>query len=121
MTLTFLRSLLFIRRPQQRAVQLTLDMGLLAALTLRVLHFLYALISLIYSFWRRQTRPSPQPLQSSRQRLPKNLALVFVGDANIPQDVVNQTILLSCMNAVEWCRVVGIPKLTIYEEHGTKT
>jgi dehydrodolichyl diphosphate syntase complex subunit NUS1 len=93
-------------------------MDLLPAIVLRVLHFLYALISLVYSFWRRQTRPTPQPLRSARRRLPKNLALVFVGDRNIPQSVVENTILQSCMNAVEWCRILGIPKLTVYEEHG---
>ncbi|KAJ3569774.1 hypothetical protein NP233_g4830 [Leucocoprinus birnbaumii] len=93
-------------------------MGLLAALVLRVLHFLYALVSLLHSFWCRQTRPSPQPLQASRRRLPKNLALVFVGDPNIPRDILEKTILQSCLNVVEWCRTLGIPKLTIFEEHG---
>lgn len=105
-------------RAQRSSVWSFMDMDLLAALALRVLHFIYALISLIHSFWCRQTRPSPQSLQSPRQRLPKNLALTFVGDANIPPDVVEQTILQSCMNIVEWCRTLGIPKLTIYEEHG---
>lgn len=93
-------------------------MDLLAALVLRVLHFLYALISLIHSFWRHQTRLPPQPLQAPRRRIPENLALVFVGDSNIPRDVLEKTILQSCMNVVEWCRKLGIPKLTIYEEYG---
>jgi len=94
------------------------DMGLLTALVLRVLHFCYALLSLVRSLWRRQTRPSPQPLCAPRRRVPENLALVFVGDTNIPRNVVEKTILQSCLNAVEWCRTLGISKLTIYEEHG---
>ncbi|KXN90070.1 Nogo-B receptor [Leucoagaricus sp. SymC.cos] len=93
-------------------------MDLVAALVLRVLHFLYALVSLFHSFWCRQTRMPPQPLHFPRRRLPKNLALVFVQDVNIPRDVVELTILRSCMNAIEWCQATGIPKLTIYEERG---
>jgi len=93
-------------------------MGLLAALILRVLHSCYALLSLVHSFWHRQTRPSPQPLCAPRRRVPENLALVFVGDTNIPRNVIEKTILQSCLNAVEWCRALGISRLTIYEEHG---
>jgi len=93
-------------------------MGLLAALILRVLHSCYALFSLVHSFWHRQTRPSPQPLCAPRRRVPENLALVFVGDTNIPRNVIEKTILQSCLNAVEWCRALGISRLTIYEEHG---
>ncbi|EKM83917.1 hypothetical protein AGABI1DRAFT_51492 [Agaricus bisporus var. burnettii JB137-S8] len=93
-------------------------MDLLPALILRVLHFLYALTSLARSFWKRQTRPYPRTLQSPRQKLPKNLAVVFVGDTNISPDIVQRTIFESLLNLVEWCRIVGIPKLIIYEEHG---
>lgn len=93
-------------------------MGLLAALVLRVLHFFYALSLLIHSFWSHQTRPSPQPLCTPRRRVPKNLALVFAGDKNLPRNVLEKTILQSCVNVVEWCQVLGISKLTIYEEHG---
>ncbi|KAF9453860.1 hypothetical protein P691DRAFT_562618 [Macrolepiota fuliginosa MF-IS2] len=93
-------------------------MELLPALVLRILHFLYALISLFHSFWKRQTRPYPQSLESPRRRLPQNLALVFVADINIPTSTVEKTILQSVLNAIEWCRTVGIPKLTLYEEHG---
>ncbi|KAL9716287.1 hypothetical protein Ac2012v2_000733 [Leucoagaricus gongylophorus] len=93
-------------------------MGLLAALVLRVLHFFYALSLLIHSFWSHQTRPSPQPLCTPRRRVPKNLALVFAGDKNLPRNVLEKTILQSCVNVVEWCQTLGISKLTIYEEHG---
>lgn len=94
-------------------------MDLLPVLILRVLHFLYALVSLIHSFWKRQTQPHPQSLQTRRRKLPKNLAVIFVVDTNIPSDVVQKTIFESLLNLVEWCRTVGIPKLTIYEQHGS--
>lgn len=113
-------------RPRRRLVKLnslffchSSDMDLLPALILRVLHFLYALTSLARSFWKRQTRPYPRTLQSPRQKLPKNLAVVFVGDTNISPDIVQRTIFESLLNLVEWCRIVGIPKLIIYEEHGS--
>jgi dehydrodolichyl diphosphate syntase complex subunit NUS1 len=94
-------------------------MDLLPALILRVLHFLYALTSLARSLWRRQTRPYPRSLRSPRQKLPENLAVVFVIDTNIPPDIVRKTLFESLSNLVEWCRIVGIPRLIIYEEHGS--
>lgn len=87
-------------------------------LALRTLHFLYAAIARIGSFCYHQTCPPPQLLQSARLRLPKNLALVFVSSANVPQDAAEQVMIQSCRNAVEWCGTLGIPKLTIYDRNG---
>jgi dehydrodolichyl diphosphate syntase complex subunit NUS1 len=94
-------------------------MDLVPALILRVLHFLYALTSLVRSFWRRQTRPCPRSLRFPRQKLPENLAVIFVIDSNIPPDTIRKTLFESLSNLVEWCRIVGIPRLIIYEEHGS--
>ncbi|RDB28798.1 hypothetical protein Hypma_015567 [Hypsizygus marmoreus] len=90
-------------------------MGLLAAVLLRALHFIYALVVLVCSFWNRFTLSHPL---ATRRRVPKHLALLLVADRHVPSQALDDCLLQSVINAVACCRAAGVDKLTVYEEHG---
>ena len=69
-------------------------------------------------FWKQLSSPTPKPLQAPRRRIPKHLAMVFIIDPNIYEDTVQTVLIESALNLIEWCQTIGIPKLTLYEEHG---
>jgi dehydrodolichyl diphosphate syntase complex subunit NUS1 len=92
-------------------------MGLLATFSLRALHIFYTLALFIYSSWKRLTGTSPQPLEATRRRIPKHLAVVLVIDPNSSEDI-EKSLISTIANVVGWCRIIGTQKLTIYEEHG---
>jgi dehydrodolichyl diphosphate syntase complex subunit NUS1 len=93
-------------------------MHLLFALSLRVLHFIYALVIHVRSYWKRYTWSPPQPLSAARKRLPKHLAIILVADTQLAEEATEKLLSDSVVNAVGWCRASGIQKLTIYEENG---
>lgn len=89
-----------------------------AALSLRILHYIYALSFLVYSCWKRFTWATPQSLATARGRIPKHLALLLVADPGAALDASEELITRSVIDTVGWCRAIGIEKLTVYEEHG---
>lgn len=93
-------------------------MHLLFALSLRVLHFIYALVIHVRSYWKRYTWSPPQPLSAARKRLPKHLAIILVADTQLTEEATERLLSDSVVNAVDWCRASGIQKLTVYEENG---
>jgi dehydrodolichyl diphosphate syntase complex subunit NUS1 len=93
-------------------------MHLLFALSLRVLHFIYALVIHVRSYWKRYTWSPPQPLSAARKRLPKHLAIILAADTQLAEEATEKLLSDSVVNAVGWCRASGIQKLTIYEENG---
>ena len=93
-------------------------MHLLFALSLRVLHFIYALVAHVHSYWKRYTWSPPQPLSAARKRLPKHLAIILVPDTQLAEEATEKLLSDSVVNAVGWCRTSGIQKLTVYEENG---
>ena len=93
-------------------------MGLFFAVLLRALHFFYAATLAVKLFWKRQTGVSPQPLTASRRRLPKHLAIVFAVDPSLQEEVAQDVLTESVVDAVTWCQAIGVQKLTIYEERG---
>ncbi|KAF9457056.1 hypothetical protein BDZ94DRAFT_1274119 [Collybia nuda] len=94
-------------------------MASVANVSLRVVHFIYALVIFIYSCWKRLTWSHPLPLTATRRRIPKHLALLLVTGSGDEHEDTEHTIVRSVINAVAWCRFSGIQKLTVYEEHGT--
>lgn len=93
-------------------------MRALYAFFLQTFHIVYAIILLIRSFWQRNSAPAPQPLRASRPRIPKHLAIVFNIDPVVSDAVAQEILTESVVDAVSWCRTVGIGKLTVYEESG---
>lgn len=93
-------------------------MASVANLSLRAIHFIYAFVIFVYSCWKRLTWTTPLPLTAARRRIPKHLALLLVTDSGDVQEDSEDIIIRSVLNAVAWCRVIGIEKLTVYEEHG---
>jgi len=70
-------------------------------------------------------RRAPQPLRASRRRLPKHLAVIFgdyYGDRSRSR-MTSRTAELgdtieSVRRLVEWCRVIGIGVLSVYDQQG---
>ncbi|KAF9015119.1 hypothetical protein BDQ17DRAFT_1229585 [Cyathus striatus] len=93
-------------------------MPLIASFFLRLIHFIYAVVIALHSFWKRRTMISPLPIGAPRRRIPKHLALLFVVDSNSNAEQAETALVESVVNAVEWCRTAGIENLTVYEESG---
>jgi dehydrodolichyl diphosphate syntase complex subunit NUS1 len=85
---------------------------------LHTIHFIYGLFTKARLFWRQLSLAVPKPLQAPRRRIPKHLAVTFIIDSNIYTDTVQTTLAESALKIIEWCQIAGIPKLTLYEEHG---
>jgi hypothetical protein len=93
-------------------------MALLAAFSLKALHIFYSLALLVYSGWKRLTGASPQPLEATRRRIPKHLAVIIAVDPKSSCEDVEKSLIGTIVNVVAWCRIIGTQKLTVYEEHG---
>ncbi|KAF9040574.1 hypothetical protein BJ165DRAFT_308203 [Panaeolus papilionaceus] len=91
-------------------------MRLLLLLILHSFHYVYSLILTLRSFCQPNTT-TPQPLRAPRRRVPKHLSILFVTDSTTSRDTCRTLISESVLNAVEWCRSIGISKLTVYEEN----
>ncbi|KIM48242.1 hypothetical protein M413DRAFT_439968 [Hebeloma cylindrosporum] len=90
-------------------------MRVLFALLLYAFHFIYTIIVRVRCLWPRSST-APQPIQSTRHRIPKHLAIVFVINEAISLETVQDVLCTSVLNAVEWCQSIGIKKLTVYDE-----
>jgi dehydrodolichyl diphosphate syntase complex subunit NUS1 len=62
--------------------------------------------------------PSPQPLEATRRRIPKHLAVVLVVDPNSSHEDLENLLIGTIVNLVGWCRTIGTQKLTVYDEYG---
>jgi undecaprenyl pyrophosphate synthase len=67
---------------------------------------------------------APQPLRASRRRLPRHLAVVF-GDyygvnrsRMTPRAAEFEDTMESVRRLVEWCRVIGVGILSVYDQQG---
>ena len=85
---------------------------------LHVFHFFRAAILAARSGWGRHFGAAPQPLRTPRRRIPKHLAISLVVDKLICEDTAQEVLTKSVMDAVSWCRTIGINKLTVYKENG---
>ncbi|KAF8905538.1 hyphal tip protein [Gymnopilus junonius] len=91
-------------------------MWLFFELLLGVLHFIYAGALAAKLFWKRHSRPIPQPLTAFRRRIPKHLSIIFAVHPTLSEEVTQEVLTESVVDAVAWCRTIGIKKLTVYEE-----
>lgn len=96
----------------------------IARLFLSVLHFLYSFLGSFPALLCRP-RSTPKDLTSPRRRLPTNLAILFVTEPNYvssttpSSSVVQDALLDGISDLIIWCRITGIPELTIYDKSGT--
>ncbi|KAJ7706226.1 hyphal tip protein, partial [Mycena rosella] len=93
-------------------------MALLESAFLRVLHSFYFLIALFSACWHRIHITPPLPLEATRRRTPQHLALLLVPDSAHDLAVVRESLLESVRLTVDWCRAVGVQKLTLYDSEG---
>ncbi|KIY50452.1 hypothetical protein FISHEDRAFT_39045 [Fistulina hepatica ATCC 64428] len=92
-------------------------MGLPLCLLLRLVHVIYFLVLRCSARWRTRSEPAPWPLLAPRIRIPKHLALLLVLDGHTDAETtecVSQTV----QRAVDWCRQLGVEKLTLYDRDG---
>jgi len=94
-------------------------MALVVRLVLCVLHFFYSLFLVILSFRSRYFRSAPRPLSAKRSKIPSHLVLVLASQE--PDLCVSeaQEAFLGCIeDAITWCRVAGIQRLSVYDRLG---
>jgi undecaprenyl pyrophosphate synthase len=91
----------------------------------RALLWLFHLFLNLYRFIScLRPRRAPQPLRVSRRKLPKHLAVIF-GDyygVNRPRMTIRAAELEDTMESVrrlvEWCRIIGVGILSVYDQQG---
>ncbi|KAH9944321.1 uncharacterized protein BXZ73DRAFT_87239 [Epithele typhae] len=92
-------------------------MAWLAKLALAVLHCLYHLVLVLKSL-ASKTRKSPKLLTAQRSNVPRHLALALVPNPLDDEETNEKYMLDSVEKVAEWCQVVGIPRLTVYDQNG---
>lgn len=69
-------------------------------------------------------RRAPQPLRASRRKLPKHLAVVFGDYYGVHRSQMTsraaefEDTMESVRRLVEWCRVIGVGILSVYDQQG---
>ena len=92
-------------------------------------HALLWLFHLFLNFYRfvscLRPRRAPRPLRASRRKLPKHLAVVlgdYYGDRSrsqmTPRSTELEDTIESVRRLVEWCRVIGVGILSVYDRQG---
>ncbi|KAJ7125624.1 hypothetical protein C8R43DRAFT_1029634 [Mycena crocata] len=93
-------------------------MAVLEYVCLRVIHSFHFLIALFSACWHCFHWTPPLPLQVTRRRTPHHLALLLVSDSVYGSDITQEFLLETVNRTVDWCRAVGIEKLTVYDNEG---
>jgi hypothetical protein len=109
------------RCSQNRIAYFGASMSVLAKvlqLVLRVLLHSFHLISLLVASWHRLFSTPPLPLQVTRRRIPRHLAVLLVLDSPHEPALIHESLLEIASRTVGWCRSVGIEKLTLYDSEG---
>lgn len=92
-------------------------MSVLASVTLAILHFLYRLV-LIFRTLSFRLHKVPRPLVAERSNLPKHLALSIIPNEAADGETNEKYMLDSVEKVATWCQVVGIRRLTVYDQEG---
>ena len=85
---------------------------------LTLLHFLRTAWIIFVALLYHPFVPNPLPLDASRSKIPRNLALVLSETSSDPSEEEIDAILKSVVHAVEWCEAVGVKSLCVYDQHG---
>ncbi|KAK0446408.1 uncharacterized protein EV420DRAFT_1767786 [Desarmillaria tabescens] len=93
-------------------------MAVVAFLFLRLIHALYSIAVFVSSCWQRFNFVPPLPLNATRRRVPKHLAVIFVPDLDVHPDITHVCLLESVYRTIDWCRELGIEKVTLYDSEG---
>jgi len=94
------------------------SLHMLAYLSLRILHAIYSL-SIAFSDLSIFGPRTPQSLTTKRRQIPDHLAVLLIPDYDLETSIIEETFIETVENAVQWCRIVGIPRLTVYDSEGT--
>ena len=66
-------------------------------------------------------RSDPLPLVAERPKLPRHLALSLVPNVLADEEASEKYMLNSVEKVANWCQVVGIRRLTVYDREGACT
>lgn len=92
-------------------------MSLLATTCLILVHIVYALFNAVYALFARHAQ-SPHSLTAPRRRIPGHLSLLLTSDDGANEEDVRYVYERAVRDAMRWCRVVGIPRLSAYDAKG---
>lgn len=95
-------------------------MRILFDFILHAIHFIFALFIKARLIWKHRSLVTPKPVRTPPSRIPKHLAVVLIIDPAICADTAQTALTESALKIVEWCQTIGIPKVTLYEEHGAR-
>jgi dehydrodolichyl diphosphate syntase complex subunit NUS1 len=93
------------------------SLHMLAYLSLRVLHAVYSML-IAFSGLSIFGQRIPRSLTAKRKQIPTHLAVLLVSDSDLDISTIEEVFIETVENAVQWCRIVGIPKLTVYDSEG---
>ncbi|GJJ08812.1 hypothetical protein Clacol_003031 [Clathrus columnatus] len=89
-------------------------MYLLARLLLLIIHTIYGLKNLLCSFIPSR---SPKPLLARRRKVPTHISLLLVPNPENHDVNEERKVMIHCVErAIKWCKLLGIPRLSIYEK-----
>jgi len=108
---------LHLNTSSRRAGSLAI-MSWLTTFVLYVAHALYSLISSV-SFLRQRWRLRlPLSLNAARRQVPGHIALLLVPDERESSEQLEKSLTDIALRVSEWCRVVGVSRLTMYDRGG---
>ncbi|KAI0348562.1 hypothetical protein BDW22DRAFT_1350799 [Trametopsis cervina] len=93
-------------------------MSWLASIVLYLIHTFYAITNIATSLREQYFAREPLPLAAERKKVPNHLAILLASDVDTVSESFEQDILQNVEKVVEWCRQVGITRLTFYDRHG---
>ncbi|TDL28634.1 hypothetical protein BD410DRAFT_834697 [Rickenella mellea] len=93
-------------------------MSALGSAALCLLHLLFSVgkvLNILHSFVFSST---PAPLLSQRRQLPKHVAIVLGEINQVLDDSDEGALVESVWKAADWCRSLGIQRLSVYDRNG---
>lgn len=94
-------------------------MSWLTSSILLLIHVAYSIANAATSLHKRHSARDPQPLAVHRKQVPAHIALLFTCDDDRAAEPFEKDMLANVEQAVAWCRVVGIKRLTVYDRKGS--
>ena len=93
-------------------------MSWLASFFLFLIHVGYSLVNAATSLRKGLRARDPQPLATKRKQVPSHLALLFASHDDDALDQFEGEMVDNIEQAVAWCQVAGIKRLTVYDRKG---
>jgi dehydrodolichyl diphosphate syntase complex subunit NUS1 len=93
-------------------------MSVIATTCLVLIHVVYAIYNAAYALLARHVH-YPRLLTETRRRIPNHLGLLLTSDAGANEEDVRYVYERAVRDAMRWCRIVGISRLSAYDPQGS--